>query len=69
MNDYEKERAIENIMADAMQEIIDSGNLWFPSHMAFAARRALLAKGYEIRKLRPDPLGEALNSGDGSYKP
>ena len=36
-----------------------------------AAMRAVLAtlRGIDEAARRPDPLGEALNSGDGSYRP
>ena len=40
---------------------------WDATHVAFSL--ALVAAGARLPDLRPDPLDQALNEGDGSYRP
>lgn len=45
---YLEEKSIEAILESAINDIIESGVVWYPSNMAFACRSALINSGYKI---------------------
>jgi hypothetical protein len=53
--EYKSEKAIEDVMEKAIQEVLDSNKLWYPHNMAFACRSALVNAGFTMTKATGKP--------------